>query len=250
PAFAPLTRTENGYAFDAEVFENAIEPNTKIFILSHPHNPTGNVWSEDELRTMGEICARHNILVISDEIHEDLIMNPEKRHIPFASLSEEFAQNSITCTAPSKTFNLPGLQCANTIIANEDLRGERRRQYERNMFPLVNVLGMVACEAAHTHGAGGVDDLVAYVRANHVPVAPAGNPRVPVSALIPPGSLYLAWMDCRGLGLAAAGLQDFLLTRARIWFDQGQKFSTEGRGYMRANPGRPRSTVDEATERL
>src|SRR5699024_10462537 len=90
-----------------------------------------------------------------------------KRHIPFASLSEEFAQNSITCTAPSKTFNLPGLQCANTIIANEDLRGEFRRQYERNMFPLVNVLGMVACEAAYTHGAGWVDDLVAYVRANH-----------------------------------------------------------------------------------
>src|SRR5699024_11628204 len=85
PAFAPLTRTENGYAFDAEVFENAIEPNTKIFVLSHPHNPTGNVWSEDELRTMGEICARHNILVISDEIHEDRIINPEKRHIPFRS---------------------------------------------------------------------------------------------------------------------------------------------------------------------
>ena len=250
PAFAPLTRTENGYAFDAEVFENAIEPNTKIFILSHTHNPTGNVWSEDELRTMGEICARHDILVISDEIHEDLIMNPEKRHIPFASLSEEFAQNSITCTAPSKTFNLPGLQCANTIIANENLRGEFRRQYERNMFPLVNVLGMVACEAAYTHGAGWVDDLVAYVRANHEHFAHEVNTRVPEITVIPADSLYLAWMDCRGLGMDAEELQDFMLTKARIWFDQGQKFSTEGRGYMRANLGCPRSTVDEAIERL
>src|SRR5699024_8610374 len=99
-------------------------PNTKLFILSHPHNPTGNVWSEDELRTMGEICARHGIIVISDEIHEDLIMNPEKHHIPFASLSEDFAQNSITCTAPSKTSNLPGLQSANIFVPNTQLRAE------------------------------------------------------------------------------------------------------------------------------
>ena len=250
PVFAPLTRTEDGYAFDAEVFENAIKPNTKIFILSHPHNPTGNVWSEDELRTMGEICARHNILVISDEIHEDLIMNPEKRHIPFASLSEEFAQNSITCTAPSKTFNLPGLQCANNIIPNARLRSEFARRYERNMFPLVNLLGMVACEAAYTNGDQWVDDLVAYVRANHEHFAHEVNTRVPEITVIPADSLYLAWMDCRELGMDAEEVHHFMLTKARIWFDQGQKFSTEGHGYMRANLGCPRSTVDEAIERL
>src|SRR5699024_2878986 len=129
PTFAPLTRTETGYEFNADVFEAAIRPDTAIFILSHPHNPTGNVWSEEELRAMGEICLRHNILVISDEIHEDLIMNPDRRHIPFASLSEVFAQHSITCTAPSKTFNLPGLQCANNIIPNAQLRGEFARNY-------------------------------------------------------------------------------------------------------------------------
>src|SRR5699024_8903860 len=153
PAFAPLTRTEHGYAFDAEGFEDAIEPHTTILILSHPHNPTGNVWTEHKLRTMPEICARRNHLAISDGLRDDLVVHPETRHIPSAPLSEAFAQTSITCTAPSKTFNLPGLQCANTIIANEDLRGEFRREYERNMFPLVNVLGMVACEAAYTHGA-------------------------------------------------------------------------------------------------
>ncbi|RBP62556.1 cystathionine beta-lyase [Brevibacterium sanguinis] len=250
PAFAPLERTETGYRFDPEVFEAAIRPNTKLFILSHPHNPTGNVWSEDELRTMGEICARHGVLVVSDEIHEDLIMNPDKRHIPFASLSEEFAANSITCTAPSKTFNLPGLQCANTIIPNPEIRAEFRRAYERNMFPLVNVLGMVACEAAYTHGEAWVDDLVAYVRANHEHFAAEVNARIPEITVIPADSLYLAWMDCRGLGMDAEELQDFMLTEARIWFDQGQKFSLEGHGYMRVNLGCPRSTVDEAIERL
>ncbi|WP_427892831.1 MalY/PatB family protein [Kribbella sp. GL6] len=108
-AYAPLVRDGDGYRFDAKVFEAAIRPDTKVFILSHPHNPTGNVWPEDELRTMGEICARHGVLVVADEIHQDLLINPEKRHIPFASLGPEFARNSITCTAPSKTFNLPGM---------------------------------------------------------------------------------------------------------------------------------------------
>lgn len=250
PAFAPLRRTETGYVFDAEVFEAAITPDTKIFILSHPHNPTGNVWSEDELRTMGQICLRHNILVISDEIHEDLVMNPEKSHVPFASLSEEFAQNSITCTAPSKTFNLPGLQCANNIIPNAWLREEFARQYERNLFPLVNIMGMVACEAAYAHGDAWVDDLVAYVRGNHEHFAGEVNRRIPEITVQPADSLYLAWMDCRGLGMEAEDLHRFMLTQARIWFDQGQKFSLEGHGYMRANLGCPRSTVDEAIERL
>lgn len=250
PTFAALTRTASGYEFDAEVFEAAIKPDTKIFILSHPHNPTGNVWSEDELRVMGEICLRHNILVISDEIHADLIMNPDKVHIPFASLSQEFAQNSITCTAPSKTFNLPGLQCANNIIANPELREEFSRRYERNLFPLVNVLGMVACEAAYSHGDAWVDDLVDYVRDNHEHFAGEVNRRIPELTVLPADALYLAWIDCRGLGMDAELLQHFMLTKARIWFDQGQKFGLEGHGYMRVNLGCPRATVNEAIDRL
>ncbi|HEY3562938.1 MAG TPA: aminotransferase class I/II-fold pyridoxal phosphate-dependent enzyme, partial [Kribbella sp.] len=148
-AYAPLERTGDGYRFDAATFEAAIRPDTKLFVLSHPHNPTGNVWSEDELRTMGEICARHGVLVVSDEIHQDLILNPAKRHVPFASLGPEFARNSITCTAPSKTFNLPGLQCANVFVPDRRLREELARRYERNVFPIGNLLGMVAAEAAY-----------------------------------------------------------------------------------------------------
>lgn len=249
-ACAPLERTGDGYRFDAAVFEAAIRPNTKLFILSHPHNPTGNVWSEADLRTMGEICGRHGVLVVSDEVHQDLIINPAKHHLPFASLSEEFAQNSITCTSPSKTFNLAGLQCANALIPNPRLRDEFARQYERNLVPLVNVLGAVAAEAAYTHGEPWLESLLGYLRANHEHFATAVNDAIPQLRVLPADSLYLAWMDCRGLGMDAETLNRFMLTKARLWLDKGQKFGAEGHGYMRVNLGCSRATVDEAIRRL
>lgn len=249
-AFAPLERTETGYRFSAQTFESAIQGNTKLFILSNPHNPTGNVWSEDELRTMGEICLRHGVLVISDEIHQDLIINPAKKHIPFASLGEQFAQNSITCTAPSKTFNLPGLQSANAFVPNRRLREELLRQYDRNMFPLVNTLGMVAAEAAYTHGEAWLEEMLTYLRANHIHFARSVNELTTKIKVLPTDSLYLAWMDCRELGLDAEALNKFMLTKARLWLDKGQKFGIEGHGYMRVNLGCPRATVDEAIRRL
>lgn len=250
PVSAPLQRTEAGYRFDAQVFEAAIRPNTRIFILSNPHNPTGNVWSEDDLRLMGEICARHDILVIADEIHQDLVLNPALRHRPFASLSNGFAQNSITCTAPSKTFNLPGLQSANLFIPNPSLREAFRRQYDRNMFPLVNMMGMVAAEAAYRHGTPWLEALLDYLRANHAHFAQAIGGLGNGMQVLPADSLYLAWMDCRALGLTPEALNDFLLRKGRVWFDKGQKFGTEGHGYMRVNLGCPRATVDEAIARL
>lgn len=250
PVSAPLVRDGDRYRFDAGIFEAAIRPDTKLFILSNPHNPTGNVWSEADLRAMGEICARRGVIVIADEIHQDLILNPACHHIPFASLSEGFAQNSITCTAPSKTFNLPGLQSANLFIPNPVLRAEFLRQYDRNMFPLVNVLGMVAAEAAFTDGEAWLEELLTYLRGNHAHFAKAINSSNSGLRVLPADSLYLAWMDCRSLGLDADALNDFMLTRARIWFDKGQKFGAEGHGYMRVNLGCPRATVDEAIARL
>ncbi|MBZ3901891.1 MalY/PatB family protein [Streptomyces griseiscabiei] len=247
---APLLRTDDGYRFDARTFEAAIRPDTKLFILSHPHNPTGNVWTEDELRTMGELCARRGVLVVSDEIHQDLVVNPDRRHIPFASLGEAFARNSITCTAPSKTFNLPGLQSANVFVPDRRVREELARQYERNLFPLVNLLGMTATEAAYTHGEPWLEDLLTYLRGNHAHFARAVNSATSKVRVLPADSLYLAWMDCRGLGMNAETLDTFMLTEARLWLDRGQKFGIEGHGYMRVNLGCPRSTVDEAVRRL
>lgn len=247
---APLHRTDDGYRFDPRTFEAAIRPDTKLFILSNPHNPTGNVWSGDELVTMGEICARHGVLVISDEVHEDLIINPAKKHVPFASLGAQFAHNSITCTAPSKTFNLPGLQCANVFVPDRRLREELARQYERNLFPLVNVLGMVAAEAAYAHGEAWLEQLLSYLRGNHARFAEAVNAATPKVRVLPADALYLAWMDCRDLGMDAEALNRFMLTQARLWLEPGQKFGAEGRGYMRVNLGCPRSTVDDAIRRL
>lgn len=249
-AYAPLEFTGDGYRFNEKIFEAAIRGNTKIFILSHPHNPTGNVWSEDELRTMGEICARNGVLVISDEIHEDLILNPERKHIPFASLGEKFAENSITCTAPSKTFNLPGLQSANVFVPNRRLREELHRQYERNVFELVNVMGMVAAEAAYAHGEPWLEEMLVYLRANHAHFARSINAADPRLKVLPTDSLYLAWMDCHDLGLDAEALNKFMLTKARVWLDKGQKFGIEGHGFMRVNLGCPRSTVEEAIRRI
>src|SRR3712207_1299491 len=249
-AFAPLERDRDGYRFDARTFEAAIRPDTKLFILSHPHNPTGNMWSEDELAAMGEICARNGVLVISDEIHQDLVINPARRHVPFASLGEGFARNSITCTAPSKTFNLPGLQSANVFVPDRRVREELARQYARNVFPLVNVLGMVAAEAAYTHGEPWLEELLGYLRGNHAYFAKAVNKANSKVQVLASDSLYLAWMDCRGLGMDADALNRFMLTRARLWLDEGQRFGREGHGYMRVNLGCPRSTVDEAISRL
>ncbi|HKR43109.1 MAG TPA: MalY/PatB family protein [Paraburkholderia sp.] len=249
-AYAPLERSGTAYRFNETAFEAAIKDNTRLFILSNPHNPTGNVWSEGELRAMGEICQRRGILVISDEIHQDLVINPLKKHIPFASLGEPFADNSITCTAPSKTFNLPGLQSANLFVPNRRRREALRRQFDRNMYQSVNTLGMVAAEAAYSHGEAWLAELLVYLRGNHAHFRNAVHGITSKIEVLPTDSLYLAWMDCRGLGMDADVLNKFMLTEARLWFDKGQKFGIEGHGYMRANLGCPRSTIDEAIRRL
>ncbi|MDN7651825.1 MalY/PatB family protein [Burkholderia multivorans] len=248
--FAPLERTGTAYRFDEHAFEAAIRDNTRLFILSNPHNPTGNVWTEGELREMGEICARHGVIVISDEIHQDLILNPAKKHVPFASLGEQFARNSITCTAPSKTFNLPGLQSANLFVPDRRLREALRRQFDRNMYQSVNTLGMVAAEAAYTHGESWLEALLTYLRGNHAHFRDAIHGITSRIEVLPADSLYLAWMDCRGLGMDPDVLNRFMLTEARLWLDKGQKFGVEGHGYMRANLGCPRALIDEAIVRL
>jgi cystathionine beta-lyase len=249
-AWAPLTLRDGRYQFDPKVFEAAIRPDTRLFILSNPHNPTGNVWSEGDLRAMGEICLRHDILVVSDEIHQDFVLDPARKHIPFASLGPAFAANSITCSSASKTFNLAGLQCANLFIPDRRRREEMVRQIERNYYGKMNLLGMVATEAAYTHGGPWLEALLDYLRGNQRHFASTLNARTAKVRVLEMESLFLAWVDCRALGLDAEALEHFLLTKGRVWFDKGQKFGPEGHGLMRVNLGCPRKTVDEALERL
>lgn len=246
----PLTSTADGYEFDPDKFEAAIRPGTKLFILCNPHNPTGNVWTREELLQMGDICRRHNIIVVSDEIHQDFVFDHDKKHIPFASLDPELADSCIVCTSPSKTFNTAGLQCANIFIPNERLRTEFIAQSERCGVKLLNNLGPVACEAAYRHCATWVDAMLDYVAENQRHFAAGVRELDLPLRVMPTGSLYLAWIDCRALGLSPSELHDQMIRRARLWLDPGSKFGSAGEGFMRINLACPRSTVDEALNRL
>ena len=243
---APLQYDGSRYHFDANLFEAAIRDDTKIFILCNPHNPTGNVWSEEDLRAMGEICLRHGILVIADEIHCDFVFGEGRKHTPFASLDERFAHNSITCTSASKTFNLAGLQCGNMFIPDKVKRAEIVRVLDRNYNTRVNLLGMVATEAAFRYGGPWVDAMVDYVAANQSHFAQSINAFNGGIEVIEMDSLYLAWVDCRQLGMSPAELEDFMLMKGRVWLDKGPKFGGEGHGFMRANLGCSRKLVDQA----
>ncbi|WP_374833134.1 MalY/PatB family protein [Paenochrobactrum pullorum] len=247
---APLTENDASYSFDPDVFEAVITPATKIFILCNPHNPTGNVWSENDLRLMGDICLKHNILVISDEIHQDLILNGGVKHIPFASLGEEFAQNSIICTAPSKTFNMAGMHCSNLFIANKSKRELFKRTLERTGLNAVNTLGAIACEAAYRGGEDWLEALLTYIRGNRQHFSSIVQQFFPQLKDFNNDALYMVWMDCRGLNLTVEELEKFFLTKARVWFDRGPKFGEKGHGFMRVNLGCPRATVDEALARM
>lgn len=245
---APLGFEGGRYRFDAEAFEAAILPGTRIFILCHPHNPTGNVWSRDDLLAMATICERHGVLVVSDEIHQDFVFGGGKRHIPLASLGERIAANAVVCTAPSKTFNLAGLSCANIVIPDAGLRRAFRAQCARNGTTLMNTMGPVACEAAYRHGESWADAMLDYIRSNQAHLAGALS-HLPVR-VTPADSLYLAWLDFRELGMAPDRLHDFLLRKARLWLDPGTKFGPGGEGFMRINLGCPRLRVDDAIGRL
>ena len=248
---APLRLNADGtYRFDRASFEAAIRHDTKLFILCNPHNPTGNVWSEEDLRAMGDICLKHRILVISDEIHQDLIFNPKQKHIPFVKLGSAFANNSIVCTAPSKTFNLAGLQVSNLFIPNEEVRATFSRQMTKNGIHLVNQLGLIACEAAYRDGAEWLEEFLKHIKANHEYLSNELQKHLPQLKVTPTDSLYLAWVDFRALSLSTDALMDFLTIKAKVWFDNGVKFSQEGHGFMRVNVGCSRATLAEAIERL
>jgi len=249
-AWAPLRLEDDRYVFDADVFEQAITADTRLFILCNPHNPTGNVWSREELKLMGDICRRHHVLVVSDEIHADIILDPARKHIPFASLGADYAQNSIICTSASKSFNITGLQCANHFIADKKLRGKITAHLTQCGLTGANVMGMVATEAAYTGGEDWLAAFLAYIRSNQELFATAINQAGLPVRILPMDSLYLAWMDCRQTGLDAAALNDFMLTKARLWLDDGRKFGAQGHGFMRVNLGCARKITEEAVTRL
>ena len=249
-ALAPIPEENGRYRFDPAAFEAAIVPNTRLFILCNPHNPTGNVWTREELATMAAICQRHGVIVVADEIHQDLIFDPALHHTSWGALGEEAARNAIICTAPSKSFNLAGLQCANLFIPDPKLLSIFQAQCHRAGVFLNSTMGTVACEAAYRHGEPWLRAMLRYVAGNHRYLVDEIAQRGLPLSVTPTGALYLAWIDFRALGLPPQRLHPFLLRQARLWLDDGRKFGPQGDGFMRINLACPRLRVEEAMERL
>ena len=245
---APLVRQADGrYTIDYDVFEAAITPKTRIFVLCNPHNPVGRVFTQEELRSMAEICLRHDVLICSDEIHCDLVFSGN-RHIPLAALSPEVSQRTVTLMAPSKTFNIAGLNCAFAVI--ED--GDMRKRYNTARSGLVggpNLLGLTAALAAYRDGGEWLDALLVYLEGNRdflVNTVRSEMPQVQVQA---PEGTYLAWLDYRQTGIQGDP-SAFLLKNARIALNDGPAFGAGGEGFARLNFGTPRSILAEALERM
>lgn len=246
----PLKLSNKKYFIDWEDLERKVDdPRVRLLILCSPHNPVGRVWQKEELIILGEICLKHNIIVVSDEIHADILFEGYK-HTPFASISPAFAHNSITCTAPSKTFNLAGLQTSSIIIPNK----KYYKIYENILDSLAldenNVFGLVALEAAYRYGEEWLEQLLSYLNENLKFLMKYFKGRIPKIKVIKPEGTYLVWLDCRQLGLSTKGLNNFMIKKARVALDDGYWFGAEGKGFMRINIACPRSFLEEGLNRI
>jgi cystathionine beta-lyase len=244
-------RLDDGrYDMDYEDFEQKIRQNhVRLFILCSPHNPVGRVWTKAELSRLGEICLKYGVYIVSDEIHSDFVYAPH-RHTVFADVSPEVADRTITCTAPTKIFNLAGLQTANIFISNERLRAVFQRECAKTGYHLLNVMGIAATIAAYTHGQGWRDELIRYLEGNAAFLRDALSGANGAVRLIKPEGTYLMWLDCRGLGLDDGKLNAFFMEKARLWLHKGVTFGKSGSGFMRMNIACPRRVLAQAVNRL
>ncbi len=246
----PLVYSNGAYSIDFDAFEHAVEQeDVKLFLLCNPHNPGGRVWSRDELRRLGDICNRHGVVVVSDEIHADF-NRPGYEHVVYASLGEEYAQNSITCTSPGKTFNMASLQVSNIIIPNQKLRRTFRHSKTAFGYSQMNALGLAATEAAYKYGESWFLQLKEYLEGNYVFLKSFIEERLPQLTNVELGSTYLAWIDCRALGLDDNGLKHLVEDGAKLWLDMGDVFGPDGSGFIRINFATQRSVLEQALEQL
>jgi cystathionine beta-lyase len=245
-----LVEDEQGYRMDFEDLEEKIQNHqVKMTILCHPHNPVGRVWTPEELQRYGEICLANDVLVVSDEIHGDLIYSGVN-FSPFAMLGREFEAGSITCTAPSKTFNLAGLHTSNIIIPDENKRLRFSATLRNNGLMGAGIFGLVALEAAYNHGETWLEQVMGYVEGNFKFLEAYCRENLPQIRVIKPEGTYLVWLDCRALGLGARDLEQLILKEARVYLDDGFIFGKEGAGFERINIACPRSLLQEALDRI
>ena len=245
----PLVADGGTYRMDLADLERKIDDRARLLILCSPHNPVGRVWTREELEALGQICARRNLVVASDEIHMDLTL-PGHTHVPTASISPELADRTVTLVAPSKTFNLAGLSMSLIVAGNQELLARYGRQFEASGLEIANLFGTVALEEAYRSGEGWLDRLLEYIAGNVDFAERFIAERIPALRFIRPEGTYLALIDCRKLGMAQKELDDFFLRTARVYFDSGSWFGDEASGFERINLACPRATLTEALERM
>lgn len=246
----PLIRTADGYAIDFADFAAKLEKyQPKIFILCNPQNPTGRVYTKDELQKLGEACLKHNTLVVADEIHSDIILG-EKKHVPFMTISDALADNAIACTAPSKTFNLAGLKNSNIIIKNATLRQKFKETLAYLGLPQPNLFPLVAGEAAYKYGEAWLDAVLNYIRDNRDYALGEIKKRLPDVWAAKPDGTYFLWLDFSKYGFDKESLEKFMLDEAKLWFNQGYIFGKLGEGFVRVNIACRRALLEDAIARL
>ena len=245
-----LINTGDNYIIDFEDLEaKAKDQKNKILLFCSPHNPVGRVWTEDELKKVAKICLDNDVLIISDEIHFDLVM-PGFKHTVFAKVSEEAANNMIVCTAPSKTFNLAGMHTSNIIIPDEDIRKKYLEEVESNGFFSLGILGYKACEIAYTQCEGWLDELIALIHHNHLVLKDYFAKNLPEVKVYDLEGTYLQWMDFRPLGLEKDELENLMHMEAEVFFDEGYVFGEAGSGFERMNIACPTHVMVEGLERV
>lgn len=237
------------YEIDFEDLDAKLGSGVKIMLLCSPHNPIGRVWSREELKRIGELCIKHDVVIISDEIHSDLVYSGNV-HTPIASISQELAERTVTCIAPSKTFNIAGLSTSASIIPNKALHDRFNNTMKRLGIELSNLFGITALEAAYNFGEEWLDQLLAYLEGNIDFLIGYIETKIPRIKVIKPQGTYLVWLDCRELGMNQAELVDFFTNKALVGINDGTAFRAGGEGFMRLNAACPRSLLKEALERI
>lgn len=246
----PLRRTADTYKMDFDALERcAADPRTKVMLLCNPHNPAGRVWTPDELTRLGNICLRNGVTVVADEIHCELVYQGFK-YTPFASLSDAFLHRSVTCVSPSKAFNIAGLQIANIVAFDNDLRSRIDKAININEVCDVNPFGVAATIAAYNEGEEWLNQLVDYLHGNYEAMAEFCRRELPEFPITRLEGTYLVWMDCSSLGMPSDALEHALLDDARLWLNAGTMYGVEGEGYMRWNIACPRSVMLDGLNRF
>ena len=245
---SPLDLIDGQYQIDFERFERDVR-GCKLFLLCHPHNPGGRVWTADELHRMAEICHREGVIVVSDEIHADLTL-PPYHHVPFAKVSAQAAECSITLMSPSKAFNMAGLTSSYSIISNDVLRERFHRHLENSELNLGHAFAFISVAAAYLHGTEWLDQMLAYVQGNIDYIEQFLATELPQISMIRPQASYLVFLDCRALEFSVRELNALFVDKAHLALNDGAMFGREGEGFMRMNVASPRSVIVEAMQRL